>query len=149
MKFGRQLESESVPEWSLHNIDYNTLKEFIKVNTTRHQASAITIPGQTDTALHRFEAEFYDELCRQHDRVGLFVATKADEINRRLRMSRLPLPCPLLAFLVFPCLLCNLDLHMGREALSLVSQFLRARSTDRVTVLSYLFTLSYAPALQG
>ncbi|KAL1887365.1 hypothetical protein Sste5346_010275 [Sporothrix stenoceras] len=83
MKFGRQLESESVPEWSVHNIDYNTLKEFIKVHTTRHQASAITIPGQKDTALQRFESEFYDELCRQHDRVGLFVATKADEINRR------------------------------------------------------------------
>ncbi|ERS96658.1 uncharacterized protein SPSK_01103 [Sporothrix schenckii 1099-18] len=85
MKFGRQFESESVPEWSLHNIDYNTLKDFIKVHTTRHQASAITIPGQTDTALQRFESEFYDELCRQHDRVGLFVATKADEINRRLQ----------------------------------------------------------------
>ncbi|CAK7232666.1 hypothetical protein SBRCBS47491_008349 [Sporothrix bragantina] len=84
MKFGRQLETESVPEWSLHNIDYNTLKEYIKVHTTRDQASAITIPGQKDTALHRFEADFYDELCRQHDRVGLFVATKADEINRRL-----------------------------------------------------------------
>ena len=85
MKFGRKLETESVPEWSLHNIDYNTLKEYIKVHTTRDQASAITIPGQKDTALQRFEADFYDELCRQHDRVGLFVATKADEINRRLR----------------------------------------------------------------
>lgn len=83
MKFGQLLESESVPEWSLHNIDYNTLKEFIKVNTTRHQASAITIPGQKDSSLGRFENDFYDELCRQHDRVGLFVATKADEINLR------------------------------------------------------------------
>ncbi len=87
MKFGQQLESESVPEWSLHNIDYNTLKEYIKVHTTRDQATAITIPGQTDTALQRFENDFYEELCRQHDRVGLFVATKADEISRRLRMS--------------------------------------------------------------
>ncbi|CAK7226881.1 hypothetical protein SCUCBS95973_006348 [Sporothrix curviconia] len=85
MKFGRQLETESVPEWSLHNIDYNALKEYIKVHTTRDQASAITIPGQKDTALQRFETEFYEELCRQHDRVGLFVATKADEINRRLQ----------------------------------------------------------------
>ncbi|CAK7204494.1 hypothetical protein SEUCBS139899_007251 [Sporothrix eucalyptigena] len=85
MKFGRQLETESVPEWSLHNIDYNTLKEYIKVNTTRDQASAITIPGQKDTGLQRFETEFYEELCRQHDRVGLFVATKSDEINRRLQ----------------------------------------------------------------
>ena len=99
MKFGQLLESESVPEWSLHNIDYNTLKEFIKVNTTRHQASAITIPGQKDTSLGRFENAFYDELYRQHDRVGLFVATKADEINLRLRT-----PCPTLLLDLLPCL---------------------------------------------
>lgn len=85
MKYGQQLESESVPEWSLHNIDYNALKQFIKANTTRDQATAITIPGHQDTSLYRFENEFYDELCRQHDRVGLFVATKASEINRRLQ----------------------------------------------------------------
>ncbi|CAK7267857.1 hypothetical protein SEPCBS119000_002764 [Sporothrix epigloea] len=85
MKFGRRLETESVPEWSLHNIDYNTLKEYIKVHTKRDQASAITIPGQTDTALQQFETDFYEELCRQHDRVGLFVATKTAEINWRLQ----------------------------------------------------------------
>ncbi|CAK7565530.1 MAG: hypothetical protein SEPTF4163_003447 [Sporothrix epigloea] len=85
MKFGRRLETESVPEWSLHNIDYNTLKEYIKVHTKRDQASAITIPGQKDTALQRFETDFYEELCRQHDRVGLFVATKTGEINWRLQ----------------------------------------------------------------
>ncbi|EFX03200.1 metal-dependent amidohydrolase [Grosmannia clavigera kw1407] len=84
MKYGQQLETESVPEWSLHNIDYNTLKEFIKIHTTRDQATAIPIPGQQDTSLQRFELNFYDELYRQHDRVGLFVTTKADEINRRL-----------------------------------------------------------------
>lgn len=85
MKYGEQFERESVPEWSLHNIDYNNLKHYIKVHTTRDQATAIAIPGQPDGSLKRFEDELYLELCLQHDRVGLFVATKADEITRRLQ----------------------------------------------------------------
>lgn len=102
MKFGRRLETESVPEWSLHNIDYNTLKEYIKVHTKRDQASAITIPGQKDTALQRFETDFYEELCRQHDRVGLFVATKTGEINWRLRKF-FPALCIDLPYVLFTC----------------------------------------------
>lgn len=67
------------------NIDYNSLKHHIKVHTTRDQATAIAIPGRPNTALHKFEDDFYAELCRQHDRVELFVSSKADEIARRLR----------------------------------------------------------------
>ncbi|KAK3995775.1 hypothetical protein QBC44DRAFT_319379 [Cladorrhinum sp. PSN332] len=85
MKYGEQFEKESVPQWNLHNIDYNSLKHHIKAHTTRDQASAITIPGHQDTALSKFEDELYKELCRQHDRVGLFVCSKADEISRRLQ----------------------------------------------------------------
>ncbi|KAK4229339.1 SPX domain-containing protein [Podospora fimiseda] len=85
MKYGEQFEKESVPQWSLHNIDYNSLKHHIKSHTTRDQASAITIPGHQDTALSKFEDGFYKELCSQHDRVGLFVGSKADEISRRLQ----------------------------------------------------------------
>ncbi|KAK4142081.1 SPX domain-containing protein [Dichotomopilus funicola] len=85
MKYGEQFEKESVPQWSLHNIDYNSLKHYIKVHTTRDQATAIAIPGQPNTALSKFEDEFYSELCRQHDRVDLFVLSKADEISRRLQ----------------------------------------------------------------
>lgn len=70
----------------LDNIDYNYLKHFIKVNTTRDAAKAIAIPGQPDTRLSKVEDELYNELCAQHDRAGLFVSAKADEINRRLRM---------------------------------------------------------------
>jgi hypothetical protein len=69
----------------LDNIDYNSLKHNIKVHTTKDQATAITIPGRPNTALTKFEDDFYDELCRQHDRVDLFVSSKADEIARRLR----------------------------------------------------------------
>ncbi|KAK5987105.1 hypothetical protein PT974_11223 [Cladobotryum mycophilum] len=84
MKYGNQLERESVPEWSLHNLDYNSLKHEIKVHTTRDQATAIAIPGHQDTALRKFEDGLYNELCRQHDRVDLFVTSKADEVFRRL-----------------------------------------------------------------
>ncbi|KAI1850553.1 hypothetical protein JX265_004263 [Neoarthrinium moseri] len=85
MKYGDYFEAESVPRWSLHNIDYNSLKHLIRLHTTKGQATAIAIPGQVDHALERFENDFYQELCRQHDRVGLFVASKADEISRRLK----------------------------------------------------------------
>lgn len=69
------------------NIDYNSLKHHIKVHTTKDQATAIAIPGRRDTALGKFEDELYSELCCQHDRVHLFVTSKADEIARRLRMT--------------------------------------------------------------
>ncbi|KAL1844154.1 hypothetical protein VTJ49DRAFT_3810 [Mycothermus thermophilus] len=86
MKFGERFERESVPQWSLYNIDYNALKHHIKVHTTKDQATtAITIPGRGNAALNKFEDGFYDELCRQHDRVDLFVSSKADEIARRLQ----------------------------------------------------------------
>ncbi|TKW48267.1 hypothetical protein CTA1_4406 [Colletotrichum tanaceti] len=96
MKYGEQLEQESVPQWSLpdtaqcgfpkkDNVDYNSLKHEIKVHTSRDQATAIAIPGHQDAALKRFEDNLYHELCQQHDRVDLFVSSKADEISRRLQ----------------------------------------------------------------
>ncbi len=108
MKFGQRFERESVPQWSLRrsnssripnalgvaddalrhtpdNIDYNSLKHYIKVHTTKDQATAIAIPSGPNTALSKFEHDFYAELCRQHSRVDLFVSSKAGEIERRLR----------------------------------------------------------------
>ncbi|EJT80277.1 hypothetical protein GGTG_00280 [Gaeumannomyces tritici R3-111a-1] len=86
MKYGEQFEQDSVPEWSLHNIDYNSLKHHIKAHTTKGQGvRAITIPGHQDAQLGKFEEDFYAELCRQHDRVGLFVTSKAEELSRRLQ----------------------------------------------------------------
>jgi hypothetical protein len=63
----------------------------IKVNTTKDQGTAIAIPGQVDPALARFEEQFFNELANQHDRVDLFVKSKADEIDRRLRKWTKPL----------------------------------------------------------
>jgi hypothetical protein len=84
MKYGQKLVEQSVPKWSLHNVDYNSLKHEIKVHTTRDQARAIAIPGQDDRRLARFESRLYGELCAQHQRVGLFVVSKAGELERRL-----------------------------------------------------------------
>ncbi|KAK6062906.1 SPX domain-containing protein [Seiridium cupressi] len=84
MKYGDYFEAASVPRWSLHNVDYNSLKQQIKLHTTKGQARAMTIPGQANHALERFENDFYHELHVQHQRVDLFVASKADEISRRL-----------------------------------------------------------------
>jgi hypothetical protein len=67
------------------NVDYNRLKNLIKVNTTRDQARALAIPGQADTALQKFEDLFFNDLCNEHDRPDLFVKSKVDEINCRLR----------------------------------------------------------------
>lgn len=44
----------------------------------------MAIPGQPDLALGRFEDALFRELAHQHDRVDLFVSSKASEINRRL-----------------------------------------------------------------
>jgi len=72
----------------LDNLDYNSIKHEIKMHTTRDQATAMAIPGQKDEALSRFEDGLYMELDRQHERLQLFVSSKADEISRRLGMSR-------------------------------------------------------------
>ncbi|KAH8821051.1 hypothetical protein F5884DRAFT_816691 [Xylogone sp. PMI_703] len=84
MKYGQTFRAQSAPQWAQHNIDYNELKHLIKVNTTKDQAQAIAIPGHSDTSLAAFEDFFFNELCNQHDRVDLFVRSKADEISRRL-----------------------------------------------------------------
>lgn len=85
MKYGQSFEAQSVPQWRAYNVDYNALKHLVKVNTTRDQAQAVAIPGQVDTALQNFEAQFFSELSNQHDRAELFVTSKADEICRRLQ----------------------------------------------------------------
>lgn len=39
----------------------------------------------------KFEEFFFNELSDQHDRVDLFVTSKADEISRRLGQSAVPI----------------------------------------------------------
>ncbi|KAI2640302.1 hypothetical protein GGS21DRAFT_506135 [Xylaria nigripes] len=87
MKFGDRLNEVSVPGWSVHNVDYDSLKHQIKAHTTKDRATsaAIAIPGHQDHALQKFEDAFYLDLCSEHNRIGLFVTSKTDEISRRLR----------------------------------------------------------------
>lgn len=86
MKYGDTLQQRSIPEWGNYNVDYNDLKRLIKIRTTRGQGEALTIPGHENEArsLQAFENEFFAELVGQHQRVDLFVQSKAGEINRRL-----------------------------------------------------------------
>ncbi|TVY35065.1 Uncharacterized protein LOCC1_G007193 [Lachnellula occidentalis] len=84
MKYGQNFEAQSVPQWRAYNVDYNALKHLLKVNTTKNQGQAVAIPGHVDSALYMFEKKFFEELYNQHDRVELFVSSKADEISRRL-----------------------------------------------------------------
>ena len=69
----------------LDDVDYDELKNLIKVHTTKHEGQAIAIPEQSDIASKEFEDLFFNELSNQHDCVDLFVKSKADEISRRLR----------------------------------------------------------------
>jgi hypothetical protein len=75
------------------NVDYNEIKYLIKARTTKGQATAISIPGygNENAALDEFEEQLYDEFCDQHQRINLFVKSKAGEIQRRLsECIRLP-----------------------------------------------------------
>ncbi|KAK0106960.1 hypothetical protein ONS95_003675 [Cadophora gregata] len=85
MKYGQTFFAQSVPQWAAYNVDYDELKNLIKINTIKDQGQAIAIPGQEDPRLEKFETAFFNELSNQHDRVDLFVKSKADEISRRLQ----------------------------------------------------------------
>ncbi|KAH8807058.1 hypothetical protein F5884DRAFT_856642 [Xylogone sp. PMI_703] len=85
MKYAERLISESVPQWAIYNIEYNKLKDLIKIHITNDQVQAIAISRQDDIASKKFEDLFFSELCNQHDCADLFVKSKAGEISRRLR----------------------------------------------------------------
>lgn len=84
MKYGQTLRAQSTPQWAPYNVDYDELKNIIKIHTTKNQNQAITIPGHEDVQFQQFEELFYEELSNQHDRVDLFVKSKVNEINSRL-----------------------------------------------------------------
>lgn len=86
MKFGENLYYRSVPQWAPYNVEYNELKELIKLRTTRGLAQPVVIPGQgnPEDAWQALEDELFPILCQQYDRVNLFVRSKYGEIDRRL-----------------------------------------------------------------
>ena len=105
MKFGDTLRERSIPQWayrksiefagcpsdmlkrfSTDNIDYDDLKRMVKHNTTSTHNQPRFIPGQGNEAKasKEFENELYRQLSEQHERVGRFVQSKADELACRL-----------------------------------------------------------------
>ena len=81
----RHLSGHATPD----NVDYNDIKRLIKVRTTHGQGQPKAIPGSDNEAkqLQAFESELYKELREQHQRIDLFVQSKAGEITRRLGKS--------------------------------------------------------------
>ena len=105
MKFGDTLRERSIPQWayresidfagcqgdmltcfSADNLDYDDLKRMVKHNTTSTHNQPRFIPGQGNEAKAsiEFENELYGQLSEQHERVGRFVQSKADELACRL-----------------------------------------------------------------
>lgn len=76
------------------NIDYDDIKHFIKENTTPGQGKSVSVPGRGDDKLVEFENALFHILADQHQRIDLFVKSKAGEIQRRLGK--------ILPFLSFP-----------------------------------------------
>ncbi|SMR64034.1 unnamed protein product [Zymoseptoria tritici ST99CH_1A5] len=84
MKYGETLRQRSIPEWSHHNIDYDDIKHFIKEHTTPGKGKTVSVPGRGDDKLVEFENALFHILADQHQRIDLFVRSKAGEIQRRL-----------------------------------------------------------------
>ncbi|KAF6224134.1 hypothetical protein HO133_010708 [Letharia lupina] len=86
MKYGETFQQRSIPLWENYNVDYNDIKHLIKVRTTQGQGQAKAIPGSDSEtkAFHAFEDELYRELRDQHQRIDLFVQSKAGEVGRKL-----------------------------------------------------------------
>lgn len=107
MKFGDSLWQRSVPHWrsctsypidaltdkvSPHlltialadNIDYGSIKNLIKEQTTPGKGKAISVPGHADTLAEEFEDQLLLIIYQEHERVSRFVKSKWYEINSRL-----------------------------------------------------------------
>lgn len=116
MKFGDTLRERSIPQWSYRefstrssvvsadaycvsdipdNVDYDDLKQAIKRHTTGLGNHPRYIPGtgrKTD-ALEGFEDGLYTQLVKEHERVDLFVRSKAGELTRRLGKYSMKCEC--------------------------------------------------------
>lgn len=66
------------------NIDYDDIKHYIKEHTTPGNGTSISIPGAGDARGKELEDSLFGILQQQHQRITLFVRSKAGEIERRL-----------------------------------------------------------------
>ena len=72
MKFGAQLRNKSVPEWRSYNIDYNDLKQRIRITTE--------LPKDD-----RRVQDLYGSFIEQIDMVNMFLQSKLGEVKRRMQ----------------------------------------------------------------
>jgi SPX domain protein involved in polyphosphate accumulation len=72
MKFGAQLRNKSVPEWRSYNIDYNDLKQRIRITTE--------LPND-DKRVEALYLAFIEEI----DHVNMFLGSKLGEVKRRMQ----------------------------------------------------------------
>lgn len=72
---------------SLVNVDYNEIEYLIKARISKGQAQPTAVQGKDNEARasQKFEDKLYAELCDQHQRIDLFVQSKARETSRRSR----------------------------------------------------------------
>lgn len=77
-------ERQCADECYTDNIDYDSLKDLIKHQTTPGTNRAVSIPGQGESTERAFRETFLHILNEQHDRINLFIRSKSGEIERRL-----------------------------------------------------------------
>lgn len=88
MKYGETLQQRSIPAWRNHNIDYDEIKKVIRKRTSAGNGESVSVPGRGDEKLLQFETELSDIFTQQHERINLFVKSKAGEIKRRLEHAK-------------------------------------------------------------
>lgn len=83
MKFGRQILDKSVPEWKLHNLDYQKLKNDIKRITSHPVFNKANLTKQ-----HDYEVIAFDGLrklfMKEVGNINLFVSLQLKEIHSKL-----------------------------------------------------------------
>ena len=69
------------------NIDYDVIKQYIKEQTSPGKDKVLSAPGRDRETPQEFEKSLFAVFADQHQRIDLFVRSKAGEIRRRLGKS--------------------------------------------------------------
>lgn len=83
MKFGHNFDDLSIPQWRIHNLDYNHLKGEIRKLTDSHANTEGFPPLKRN--LRHLNRAFVEDF----DRVSLFAITKYGELSRRLAFQEM------------------------------------------------------------
>lgn len=83
MKFGHNFDDLSIPQWRIHNLDYNHLKGEIRKVTESHP------DAEQGPSLKRNLRHLNRTFVEDFDRVSLFAITKHGELSRRLALQEM------------------------------------------------------------